>query len=472
MPDGAGCADATYFTKRSCFKKSKPELKSLGIDFDAFVNPNSVEDTFSYHQAGKQLMSGIIDGQQYKIRQEKMPVEAETGQWCYGGWLSGHCPACGEESGSFFCESCGDHYEAAEILNPVSRRTGQPVGWKTNPVFYVELKNDSVLREYWNTIRVPEHYFSIADRYLEKKGATMRLTVPGNYGVQWSIPDSDTNQILFSYSSLLYTAHLLTGEVYSRLTGKMNPFEYGSQTKLFSALGVDNTVPFLVGVTGCALGQNQYRPFDKLFFNHFLKLEGKKFSTSRGHVIWAGELAKTSVNTDLVRLYLSTLGLQHRESDFLIRDFIRFHNSWAKKLEEALQVSTSMDSGALSEQLLESFLTIATELKAIHFSSVPDYQRYADIMNRWLNVPVESRNVWWLKMWAWICSPVLPDYSSWIWERFGEKGTPNLASLFQKDSSIAMDERKWALPEQLNYSDIEICLPETLTVESTTPELS
>jgi methionyl-tRNA synthetase len=260
---------------------------------------------------------------------------------------------------------------------------------------------------------------------------------------------------------------LLTGAIYSRLTKRENPFITGNTTKLYSSFGVDNTVPFLVGVTGCAIGQDTFRPFDKVTINYFLKLEGKKFSTSRGHIIWAGDIAKkTPANTDLIRLYLISLRLHQEESDFLINDFIQFHNTWSMDLAKALEIPNKSKRKTPSPELLKNFTNTATILRTALHANVPDYETYIDKMKEWITVPVENRDYWWLKMWSWISWPVLPEYAMTIWKQLGEDNTPNLETLFHSPIDLEITSIQWDNPKVLVFSDLEDCLPETLEPEN------
>ncbi|MFC1368174.1 MAG: class I tRNA ligase family protein [gamma proteobacterium symbiont of Phacoides pectinatus] len=89
----------------------------------------------------------------------------------------------------------------------------------------------------------------------------------------------------------------------------------------------------MVGLSGAALSQNLFRPFDRIYFNKFLQLEGRKFSTSRNHVIWALDIqSQKNINRDLLRAYLCKICPETEEADFLLDDFATFHNAWRQML--------------------------------------------------------------------------------------------------------------------------------------------
>ncbi len=100
----------------------------------------------------------------------------------------------------------------------------------------------------------------------------------------------------------------------------------------------------LVGASGCALSQTHYKSFEHIFFNHFLKLNGSKFSTSRGHVIWTGDIAGTpGLNTDLLRVYLSEICPEDAGADLQVSALIHRHNELLIAICSAPQRCSAID---------------------------------------------------------------------------------------------------------------------------------
>ncbi|UYM17443.1 DUF2789 domain-containing protein [Endozoicomonas euniceicola] len=86
MPDGIGCADAKYFTERSCFKKSKPEfqhdLKSLFSQLGLSNTPEDIEQFISGHSLTEQ--QSIFEAGFWQPAQKQFLIEShdQDSDWC------------------------------------------------------------------------------------------------------------------------------------------------------------------------------------------------------------------------------------------------------------------------------------------------------------------------------------------------------------------------------------------------------
>src|SRR5213592_3774382 len=99
----------------------------------------------------------------------------------------------------------------------------------------------------------------------------------------------------------------------------------------------------LIGASGCALAQQTYRPFDRTVFNYFFRLEGDKFSTSRGHVIWAEEIAGIEgLNVDLLRTYLSEKCPEESETDLRLDELVERHNELLELVRRSVEAGMAL----------------------------------------------------------------------------------------------------------------------------------
>ncbi|MCE0446302.1 class I tRNA ligase family protein [Streptomyces tricolor] len=71
--------------------------------------------------------------------------------------------------------------------------------------------------------------------------------------------------------------------------------------------------------------------------NYFYDLEGSKFSTSRGHVIWGGDIVSLGqAESDLTRAYLCFRNPEFTRSAFQADEFLSFHNEVGARVSDAL----------------------------------------------------------------------------------------------------------------------------------------
>jgi methionyl-tRNA synthetase len=457
------------------YRQIKSDLSSIGIRFDRFDDPAHEQNVGRFNKVKDDLVRNLELGAQVVLREEELPADdalpdgaATEDRFCIGGWFAARCPRCEAPAGSFFCEACGDHFEPSEAKEPASRR-GKIIAWRRNKSFYLQVLAKAGLPDLWRDMVIEEPFAGIAQRYVDLKGETMRLTVPGLYGLNWPSHGLPTNQICFSYSSLLYAHHLYCGDSVADMNGWANPFLVGDDTFLISATGIDNTIPMLVGVSGCALAQSSFRPFDRIYFNHFLRLDGNKFSTSRGHVIWTGDIAGLSgLNVDLLRVYLSEICPEDGETDLRVSDMIARHNELLALIQPKVAACTATLIKAQGSQVAfdEALLRILDRLYEYQSISLSIDQlrvsRASLPITDWLAAASDftSANAayTWLKGLSLLGAPLMPDLSEALWSWLGHEQTVRTEDFFQRPPiRHAASPRLHGRP--LSYSDLDSCLP-------------
>jgi methionyl-tRNA synthetase len=457
------------------YRQIRDDLSSIGIRFDRFDDPGDASNIGHFNKVKDELVRSLELGGQVVVREEQLPVDdalahdaAMEDRFCIGGWFAARCPRCEAPAGSFFCEACGHHFEPGEAKEPLSRR-GKIVAWIPNKSVYLRVSGQASLSNLWAGMGIEVPFAATAQRYVDFKGQTMRLTVPGRYGLDWPSHGLAANQICFSYSSLLYAHHLYCGDRVADMKGLTNPFLADDDTFLISATGIDNTIPMLVGVSGCAVAQPSFRPFDRIYFNHFLRLDGSKFSTSRGHVIWTGDIARLGgLNVDLLRFYLAEICPEEGETDLRASDLVARHNALLELMQPKIEASAATLIKAQGSQVTfdEPLLRILQQLYEDQVAALSiDLLRVSRAslpIADWLAAPgaFTSANVayTWLKGLAFLGAPLMPDLSHALWRWLGHIGIPSAEAFFHRPAIMH------GLPPRLHgrrlfNSDLDPCLP-------------
>ncbi|MHC6156744.1 class I tRNA ligase family protein [Bradyrhizobium elkanii] len=451
------------------------DLASVGVVFDHFDDPAYGSNLQRFSKVGNALMGALSAAGSLRFLAGRLPVDDAGStakpeeRFCIGGWFGATCPVCLASAGSFFCEHCGHHFEPEEALNPVSRR-GRIVGWLENSSAFLSISGkDRLLRE-WDDTAIESSFLEIGKRYVARKGQQMRLTVPGLHGLAWNSRHFNSRQILFSYSSLLYAHSLYCGYRDTEGTHKPNPFARESNAFLIGGTGIDNTIPMLIGVTGCALGQNSFRPFDRIFFNHFLRLNGSKFSTSRGHVIWAGEIARVpNISVDVLRVYLSEICPEETEIDLVPERLVDRYNAVLDKISAAIDRCTeslnSMPSlagchvdGAMMVTLDRLYEKQCAALSLDRLRVSQSSRPLIEWVDHLDGSPNHKTAYAWLMGLCILAWPLMPKITEALWRWLGHSGHPVAAR-----ASTPSPHRNGAAPKidgrRLAVSDIERCLP-------------
>lgn len=449
----------------------RDDLAAIGIDYTLFDDPGHAENRALFDAVFADLVRRLEEGGEVAYRSVRLPVDRRDAdptnpedRFCIGGWFVARCPNCEAPGGAFVCEECGRFYEPTEGLEPRSQR-GDIVGWEEDTAPFVVLRDPDRLRDLWTRMGLEAPYREIGERQLAQVGPAIRLTVPGRRGLDWAPGPLTGRQVGFSYSSIMYAHKLYCGERLAGLTGRGNPFTAGSETVLVSATGIDNTIPMLIGVGACSLAQSAYRPFDRMYFNRFVSMERSKFSTSRGHVIWVGDIAAApGLNTDCLRLYLAEICPEEAETDLAIDELIARHNAILAALRHLVPSAwAGLGSGA---SVVDDGLARRLEAALAGQASALDPERLrvsrgAAVVADWifdpgpLDTPGRARG--WLVGLALLAAPWMPELAGAIWRGLGHPGVPRTEA-FAAGAAVAASPEPPAVPGlPLTRRDLVTC---------------
>jgi methionyl-tRNA synthetase len=430
-------------------KQIRSDLLALGIEWDDFIDPLDETWNATYTSVVTDLVERIVLSQNTIARATQIPIlvsedgpspyiyRPQLGEPVVSGWLRGACPACGEILAGFFCERCGGYFEPAEMLNPGTAYFDGEIALKSHSSLFLDIpiSGEEMLKDLGNRGVTPSFRRVLAD-HLARAGSTIRLTVPNRWGVPWRQPELN-GEVIWSYSALLIACHLTAGELFSQLNGAGNPFLAGSDVTCVISFGVDNTIPYLLGAQGCLLSQDLYKPVDAFLTNHFALMDGEKFSTSRRHVIWGGDLVfRARANPDLARLLLCLTNPEFARVDFNTRqfqaDYARLAHQLSGSMANALRLADRAvgahepDASILS--LLEAELICQSahlNLKSFHLKAAA-----ATLVN-WLDGAVRLQQdavsaLTWLFGLALLGEPFLPGLARRLWCDLNQDGIPRL----------------------------------------------
>jgi methionyl-tRNA synthetase len=151
------------------------------------------------------------------------------------------------------------------------------------------------LRAYHDTTLRSEHVNTLVAHLLSSRLPEYRLTRSGNYGVPVPLAGFE-GHVIDVWTELMFSQLSLEA---SQSSGHGEIDEGSAEHVQF--FGFDNTFFYAVlfPVLSFALEDQRLRP-SALISNEFMLLDNAKFSTSRGHAIWAGD-ALAEVNSDVLR---------------------------------------------------------------------------------------------------------------------------------------------------------------------------
>jgi methionyl-tRNA synthetase len=211
------------------------------------------------------------------------------------GYVSGTCPACLHRAFVNICENCGIPLDLTRILNPVEESTGSSDFAEVDDsplptVLSIDEDDLHWLRERHRDIVSDNPFVAALIDDVDPHFAT--LTFRGDYGYVVA-PGRVVNPFIEIFFAHVYSLGQLLGmptnmtldELRSALSAGTRPqvtFYFGSDNSYYYSV----LYPLLANI----LRIPEMVPI-ALKANRFLKLNGRKVSSSRNNVIWARELA-------------------------------------------------------------------------------------------------------------------------------------------------------------------------------------
>jgi methionyl-tRNA synthetase len=300
-------------------------LRAAGVAMDGFA---PIDD--GYRETVLDFVTALHRAGKFRTKTVRLPYSEKTGEFLVEGMVGGFCPVCLLASRGGLCETCGHPNNCDELLEPHSVFDPDDVVTHREVDILV-----LPLEEYREQLTA--HYRAREDRWrphlvqvfrelLAKPLPDYPVTYPIGWGTPAPFPETP-GQVLNPWveampASMYTTAHSQRqlGEEPSSVD-ELWLAERNSEVVYFH--GFDNA--YFWGLTDFALllaHDGRYVGPDTLVCNEFYELEHEKFSTSKGHLIWARDLV-AEVPRDLVRFYLTLTGPENSRTNFTRADLDR-----------------------------------------------------------------------------------------------------------------------------------------------------
>lgn len=285
-------------------------LELAGISIDAYA-PYDHE----YRSSVLEFLTRLYDNDKLEKRTVRFPYAPKTGEFLLEGLVAGYCPVCVAESRGGVCEMCGHPNNFDELINP----------WSTmDPAAEVVLREAEVL------VLPMERYRKELTAFYAARGTHLRprtaqflrealarplpdfpITYPIGYGIGSPFPgteDQTINAWVEGIPAVMYcTARGADGN---------NLWLAGNDVEIIYFIGSD--IVYFWGLTHLALlmaHEGRYALPDMIISNEFYELDNEKFSTTRGHVVYLGELL-AEFPRDVIRFHLALTGPEHQRTNF------------------------------------------------------------------------------------------------------------------------------------------------------------
>jgi methionyl-tRNA synthetase len=315
------------------------DLRNLGLSYDTFTRTT----TRNHYRVTQDLFKTLYD-KGYIIKQTALGAfSASTGRTLPDRYIEGTCPICGYgEARGDQCDNCGNQLDPADLINPRSKVDGTPPVFKETEHFFLDLPAFAEQLKEW--INQQDHWRPNVRAFSHNLIEDLRpraITRDLDWGVPIPLPeyaDRDDKRIYVWFDAVI--GYLSASVEWANNRGTPEAWRewwQNSNARHYYFMGKDNIVfhsviwpAMLMGYgSGGQIGGGGDNPQLELPYDvvssEFLTMEGKKFSSSRGIVIYVNEVL-SRYDADPLRYFLTIGGPETQDTDFTWAEFVRRNN--------------------------------------------------------------------------------------------------------------------------------------------------
>ncbi|MFK0049190.1 methionine--tRNA ligase [Streptomyces sp. NPDC090741] len=324
VPRRAAEIGSTAYPTAKLFGDRMEETLSLGaMHHDWFTRPltDSTHTEFVQRFFLELWESGALEVQELPVF-HCAPCE----RYLYEAEVRGECQFCAEPSDGVYCEACGLPQDPAGLAAPRCTACWNAPETTTmrRIVFPLERYRDR-LRAYYADAQAKAEWrprlISYLDGLFERALPGTAISREADYGIPVPLPGWE-GHILDTWFSGIWGYAAGTARV-AEANGDRSQWERlwtDPETRIVNFIGFDCSFSHAVLWPALLLAQGELTLPAQVVINEFYRLEGDKFSTSRGHAIWGGEFLRR-VNADALRFHLCLTGPERAQNNFSMKEF-------------------------------------------------------------------------------------------------------------------------------------------------------
>ncbi len=316
------------------------DLQALGLSYDLFTRT-----TTRNHYAVAQEMFRTLHRNGYMVPRDTLgAISPSTGRTLPDRYIEGTCPICGYDGArGDQCDSCGNQLDASELIRPHSRINGETPRFVRTEHFFLDLPALAEALGAWLQTRsdwrpnVLKFSLNLLDDVRPRA-----MTRDIDWGVPVPLPgweDNPGKRLYVWFDAVI--GYLSASIEWARRSDDPDAWRAwwnGPDATAYYFMGKDN-ITFhsqiwpaeLLGYAGRGSRGGTPGPYGELILptevvsSEFLTMEGRKFSSSRGVVIYVRDFL-SRYQPDALRYFIAVAGPENQDTDFTWAEFVRRTN--------------------------------------------------------------------------------------------------------------------------------------------------
>lgn len=473
-------------------------LESAGLDLAVFMRPAQsehfepmVQDLFAKLQAAGQL----------ERRRQPCLYSEQLDRYLFEADVSGRCPHCDHGMVGITCEECGRICDATELVEPRCTHTGEtPVERPCTRLVFPLSRWAEPLRAYLQKATMPGRLRAFCEKQLADGLPDVPISHVSDWGIPVPVEDPElagqTLYVWFEMAAryLAYAQHVAEGQGEEEGYGHYWRRKDASIVQFF---GFDNSFWYTLMLPALYMAYDPTLRLPTAFVtNEFYRLEGQKFSTSRGHAI-LGRSLLAAAPRDAVRFYLAYSCPERTQESFTVAEFeatverelvgrwqpwlgglvAKVHTEFDAEVPAtgdwtAEQLAFQRRLERLAEDVVEAYEPAGfspQRITRLACDLVRSAERFGAGQEPWKTVPERSQErrsavaleLLAAKLLALVTAPVMPEFADRLWADLGYGSESTMTRAWQDLFAWVPAGQRLAEPSGPYFSSVVGSLAET-----------
>ena len=322
------------------------DLVALGLSYDLFTRTTTV----NHERVVQQMFDVCRDNGYMIVQQQSVAIDPVTGNTLPDRYIEGTCPICGSPGArGDQCDTCGNQLDPQDLVDPISTVSGRAPRFEVTDHYFLDIPALAGTLGEWldgveatgewrpNVIAFSKHLLEDVRPRAMSRDISWGIPIPG-----WE--DQPNKRLYVWFDAVI--GYLSASVEWARrraAAGEGSAEDWrrwwnDPDALSYYFMGKDNIVfhsqiwpAELLGYNG--QGAKGGQPGDlgvlnlptEVVSSEFLTMEGKKFSSSHGIVIYVRDFLER-YQADALRYFISAAGPETSDSDFTWAEFVRRTN--------------------------------------------------------------------------------------------------------------------------------------------------
>ncbi len=286
-------------------------FKELDIEFDYYGRT----DSGYHHERTKEIVQRLLNNGYIYPKEIELAYCPRCERFLPDRYVEGICPYCGAIARGDECDQgCGKHLEPGEILEPRCKICGTPAEYRKQRHYYFRLSAfKEFLEKYISDLRGTENALNYAKEWVRGELRDWCITRNLEWGVRFP---EDEELVVYVWVDAPIGYISFTEKACEKLEKDWKEIWIDGNAEITHFIGLDIVYHHCIFWPAMLKGADYALP-DAVVASGMVKVEGRKFSKSRGYVVWVEEdYLKSGLNPDYLRYYIVNYTSHQRDLNF------------------------------------------------------------------------------------------------------------------------------------------------------------